>query len=175
MPLKLEGEKNWQLQNLASIYSEIWSCLKHSCWKILHMHLRVIRLCRCFWSARVPSDRVPSGRPDQTDDGPEQGWSGGLHKLLPACAQVGSTLTCWFQMGFKNGLTWTCCFGSKKLEKECMVSVVADLRHASLPTVRFITETLLLLEVLVPAGAAADLCNFYLFWSVKTDEQWHVF
>lgn len=65
--------------------------------------------------------------------------------------------------GFKNGLTWTRCFGSKKLEKECLVSVVADLRHASLPTVRFITETLLLLEVLVPVGAAADLCNFYLF------------
>lgn len=28
------------------------------------------------------------------------------------------------------------------------MSLVADLRHASLPTVRFITETLLLLEVL---------------------------
>eukprot|EP00066_Takifugu_rubripes_P027500 XP_011616766.1 PREDICTED: uncharacterized protein LOC101074536 isoform X1 [Takifugu rubripes] len=36
---------------------------------------------------------------------------------------------------------------NKKLEKECLVSVVADLRHASLPTVRFITETLLLLEL----------------------------
>lgn len=62
--------------------------------------------------------------------------------------------------GFKNGLTRARCFGSKKLEKECLVSVVADLRRASLPTVRFITETLLLLEVpvLVPAGAvAADL------------------
>lgn len=43
---------------------------------------------------------------------------------------------------------WTCFCASKKVEKECLVSLVADLRHASLPTVRFITETLLLLEVL---------------------------
>lgn len=99
--IKMRGGKNWQLQNLASIYSEISNCLKHSCWKILHMHLRVICLCRCFWSAWVPSDRVPCGQPDQTVDGAKQGWSGGLHKLLPACAQVGSTLTCWLQMVLK--------------------------------------------------------------------------
>lgn len=54
---------------------------------------------------------------------------------------------------------WMCCFGSKKLEKECLVSVVADLRHASLPAVRFMAETLRLLEVIVPAyTSAADFC-----------------
>ena len=37
---------------------------------------------------------------------------------------------------------------SKKQEKETLVSVVADLRQASLPTTRFIAETLVLLEVL---------------------------
>lgn len=48
---------------------------------------------------------------------------------------------------FGNVLMWTHPFASKKLEKKCLVSLVADLRHASLSTVRFITETLLLLEV----------------------------
>lgn len=38
---------------------------------------------------------------------------------------------------------------SKKQEKESLVSVVADLQHASLATIRFITETLRLLEVLL--------------------------
>lgn len=112
--------------------------------------LRDICLCRCFWSARMPSDRVPSGRPGQAVYRIEQSWSGGLHKLLPACAQVGSYsyMLAFASEGFENVLTWTRCFGSKKLEKECLVSVVADLRQASLPTVRLITETLLLLEVL---------------------------
>ncbi|XP_076016269.1 uncharacterized protein LOC143008405 [Genypterus blacodes] len=36
---------------------------------------------------------------------------------------------------------------NKKQEKNILVSVVADLRHASLPTARFIAETLLLLEL----------------------------
>ncbi|XP_045915964.1 uncharacterized protein LOC123977384 [Micropterus dolomieu] len=36
---------------------------------------------------------------------------------------------------------------NKKQQKESLVSVVADLRHASLPTTKFITETLLLLEL----------------------------
>ena len=36
---------------------------------------------------------------------------------------------------------------SKKQEKDSLVSVVADLRHASLQTTRFISETLILLEV----------------------------
>lgn len=39
------------------------------------------------------------------------------------------------------------CLNSKRHEKETMVSVVADLRHASLSTTKFIAETLLLLEV----------------------------
>nr|XP_046228181.1 uncharacterized protein LOC124050094 [Scatophagus argus] len=39
------------------------------------------------------------------------------------------------------------CLHNKKQEKESLVSVVADLRHASLPTTRFIAETLLLLEL----------------------------
>ncbi|XP_041660757.1 uncharacterized protein LOC121521087 [Cheilinus undulatus] len=39
------------------------------------------------------------------------------------------------------------CLHNKKQEKECLVSVVADLRQASLPTTRFIAETLLLLEL----------------------------
>lgn len=39
------------------------------------------------------------------------------------------------------------CLRSKKQEKESSVSVVADLRQASLQTTRFIAETLLLLEV----------------------------
>lgn len=38
---------------------------------------------------------------------------------------------------------------SKKLEKQSMVSVVADLRDVSLSTISFIVETLLLLEVLL--------------------------
>ncbi|XP_054473984.1 uncharacterized protein LOC129106788 [Anoplopoma fimbria] len=38
------------------------------------------------------------------------------------------------------------CMHNKKQEKESLVSVVADLRHASLPTTRFVAETLLLLE-----------------------------
>lgn len=38
---------------------------------------------------------------------------------------------------------------SKKQEDEHLASVVADLRQASLPTIRFIAETLLLLEVTV--------------------------
>ncbi|XP_031722168.1 uncharacterized protein LOC116393742 [Anarrhichthys ocellatus] len=38
------------------------------------------------------------------------------------------------------------CLHNKKQEKESLVSVVADLRHASLPTTRFVAETLLLLE-----------------------------
>lgn len=49
---------------------------------------------------------------------------------------------------------------SKKQVKESLVSVVADLRHASLPTTRFIAETLRLLEVLswqrAVCGAAVD-------------------
>ncbi|KAK9528261.1 hypothetical protein VZT92_014749 [Zoarces viviparus] len=40
------------------------------------------------------------------------------------------------------------CLHNKKQEKESLVSVVADLRHASLPTTRVVAETLLLLEVL---------------------------
>lgn len=58
-----------------------------------------------------------------------------------------SYMSVCFSDEFRNVLMWTCRFASKKLEKECLVSLVADLRHASLPTVRFITETLLLLEV----------------------------
>ncbi|XP_059212986.1 uncharacterized protein LOC131991549 [Centropristis striata] len=38
------------------------------------------------------------------------------------------------------------CLHNKKQEKESLVSVVADLRHASLPTARVIADTLLLLE-----------------------------
>ncbi|KAK2856609.1 hypothetical protein Q5P01_005344 [Channa striata] len=38
------------------------------------------------------------------------------------------------------------CLHNKKQEKESLVSVVADLRHTSLPTARFIAETVLLLE-----------------------------
>lgn len=49
------------------------------------------------------------------------------------------------------------CLDSKKQEKESLVSVVADLRHASLPTTRFIAETLLLLEVFWWQG---ELCAF---------------
>lgn len=41
-----------------------------------------------------------------------------------------------------------CPLHSKKQEKESLASVVADLRHASLSTTRFISETLLLLEVM---------------------------
>ncbi|XP_018555248.1 puratrophin-1 [Lates calcarifer] len=39
------------------------------------------------------------------------------------------------------------CLHNKRQEKESLVSVVADLRHASLPATRFIAETLLLLEL----------------------------
>ncbi|XP_028460278.1 uncharacterized protein LOC114572744 isoform X2 [Perca flavescens] len=39
------------------------------------------------------------------------------------------------------------CLHNKKQEKEGLMSVVADLRHASLPTTRFIAETLLELEL----------------------------
>ncbi|XP_067428064.1 uncharacterized protein [Thunnus thynnus] len=39
------------------------------------------------------------------------------------------------------------CLQNKKQEKDSLVSVVADLRHASPPTTRFIAETLLLLEL----------------------------
>ncbi|XP_071334457.1 uncharacterized protein [Trachinotus anak] len=39
------------------------------------------------------------------------------------------------------------CLHNKKQEEESLVSVVADLRQASLPTTRFIAETLLLLEL----------------------------
>nr|XP_020467174.1 uncharacterized protein LOC109966582 [Monopterus albus] len=39
------------------------------------------------------------------------------------------------------------CLYNKMQEKESLVSVVADLTHASLPTTRFIAETLLLLEL----------------------------
>lgn len=42
------------------------------------------------------------------------------------------------------------CLRSKKQEKDSSVSVVADLRQASLQTTRFIAETLLLLEVYLP-------------------------
>ena len=41
------------------------------------------------------------------------------------------------------------CLDSKKQEKDSLVSVVADLRDASPPITRFISETLLLLEVLL--------------------------
>lgn len=147
------------MQHLASIYLvfELFKMVAgnkphlNSTFFLLHYTcLRVICLCRCFWSARMPSDRVPSGRPGQAVCRTEQSCSGGLHKLLPACAQVGSYshMLAFASEGFDTALTWTRCFGSKKLEKECLVSVVADLRQASLPTVRFITETLLLLEVL---------------------------
>ncbi|XP_040920128.1 uncharacterized protein LOC121199473 [Toxotes jaculatrix] len=39
------------------------------------------------------------------------------------------------------------CLHNKKQEKESLVTAVADLRQASLPTIRFIAETLLLLEL----------------------------
>ncbi|XP_023259870.1 uncharacterized protein KIAA1755-like [Seriola lalandi dorsalis] len=39
------------------------------------------------------------------------------------------------------------CLHNKKQEEESLVSVVADLRQASLPTTRFLAETLLLLEL----------------------------
>ncbi|KAI3364123.1 hypothetical protein L3Q82_010801, partial [Scortum barcoo] len=42
---------------------------------------------------------------------------------------------------------WMLPLHSKKQAKDSLVSVVADLRHASLPTTRFIAETLLLLEL----------------------------
>lgn len=57
--------------------------------------------------------------------------------------------TCVSGGGAHNALMLNCFLDSKKLEKESLVSVVADLRHASLHTVRFIAETLLLLEVAV--------------------------
>ncbi|XP_078130224.1 uncharacterized protein LOC144533037 isoform X3 [Sander vitreus] len=44
-------------------------------------------------------------------------------------------------------ISYFLCLHNKKQEKEGLVSVVADLRHASLPTTRFIAETLLLLEL----------------------------
>lgn len=60
---------------------------------------------------------------------------------------------------------------SKKQQKESLVSVVADLRHASLPTTKFITETLLLLEVL--AECALMLlklaCSMFPIFALKLD------
>ncbi|KAM3603108.1 uncharacterized protein V6R79_016695 [Siganus canaliculatus] len=44
-------------------------------------------------------------------------------------------------------INYVLCLHNKKQEKENLLSVVADLRHASFPTIRFIAETLLLLEL----------------------------
>lgn len=61
---------------------------------------------------------------------------------------------------------------SKKQEKQSLVSVVADLRHASLPTTRFIAETLILLEVWLWQGAVCGAAvNRYMR---VTHFQWFV-
>lgn len=135
------------------------------------MHLRVIGLCRCFWSAQVPSDRVPSGRPDQTVDGAEQGWSGGLHKLLPACAQVGSTLTCWLQMILKMDWHGLAALAVRSWRRSAwfqwwlILDMHRSLQSGSSPRLfscsRYWSQQGLLL-----------ICNFYLFWSLKAYEQW---
>lgn len=57
------------------------------------------------------------------------------------------TLECQCALQRNLEMYFTHHFASKKLEKECLVSLVADLQHASLATVTFITEILLLLEV----------------------------
>lgn len=54
------------------------------------------------------------------------------------------------------------CLHSKKQEKESSVSVVADLRQASLQTTRFIAETLLLLEVYLPFPIVFPTACFYV-------------
>ena len=58
---------------------------------------------------------------------------------------------------------------SRNEEKQILVSAVADLRHASLPTTRFIAETLLLLEVLSwqreLSGYWLATCSQYLPWN----------
>lgn len=54
------------------------------------------------------------------------------------------------------------CLRSKKQEKESSVSVVADLRQASLQTTRFIAETLLLLEVYLPVPIGFPGTCFYV-------------
>lgn len=76
----------------------------------------------------------------------------------------------------RNGLLMRVlvCPDSKKQEKQSLVSVVADLRQASLSTTRFIAETLLLLEVLslqllacsiFSVGALID--GSFKIWMVK--------
>lgn len=62
-------------------------------------------------------------------------------------------------------LKLNCFLRSKKLEKESLVSVVADLRHASPHTVRFIAETLLLLEV------AVACCRSCMFSKVDSEAE----
>lgn len=113
-------------------------------------HNGFIWLFRYFWSTWLPSGYVPSGWAIQTLLRPQQSWSGGLHKLLSVSAQVGGIQ----QTRFFALFVCTVMFGlflsdSKKLEKQSMVSVVADLRDVSLSTMSFIVETLLLLEVLL--------------------------
>lgn len=65
------------------------------------------------------------------------------------------------------------CLHSKKQEKESSVSVVADLRQASLQTTRFIAETLLLLEVCLPFSDSVPelllLCQVSPEWCKKID------
>lgn len=160
---------------LGPLFTQISSCSKHSCWKILHMHLKVSRLCRCFWSAWVPSDRVPSGRPDQTVNGAEQGWSGGLHKLLPACAQVGSTLTCWLQMVLKMDWLGLAVWAVRSWRRSAwfpwwlILDMHRSLQSGSSP------RHFSCLRYWSQQGLLLIYVNLYLFWCVKADEQWNIF
>lgn len=100
-----------------------------------------------------------------------------LHKY------VGSKLLTVHMMVPERKMSWVevLCLDRKKQEKDSLVSVVADLRHASPNTTRFIAETLLLLEVLFCLCGVWCCCGcrqriYWSFWSLipTTYRKWKI-
>lgn len=123
---------------------------------------------RCFWSTRLPSDRVPGRRTSQTLLRTQPSRSGGLHKLLSVSAQVRGVYILVCVCVSETGMDWWMDLfsrHSKRQEKRSLVSAVADLRSASLQTTRFVAETLLLLEVLSRPSVA--VCGWQLHLQFK--------
>lgn len=134
-----------------------------------------ISVNRCLWSAWMSSGSVPCGFSWQSFRS-KQIWSGWLHTLLSLFVQVCTYnvmcfLFCFFnrclfkivQLEVMLNLTDASLFFSKKQEKESLVSVVADLRQATLNTTRFIAETLLLLEVSI-LSFCKKTSIFWIIW-----------
>lgn len=78
-----------------------------------------------------------------------------LHKYVDSCVLIVYVYSTFVGLSTDDWIV----LNSKKQEDENLASVVADLRQASLPAIRFIAETLLLLEVPSCVSVVLLLCG----------------